>query len=187
MCLSCRSSWAPLGEEGTDRSGTLAPEMRDGQMDLLRERRSLGGGGQRTCGPSLNPQSLALAWALGVHLTFLIAGEQEPGCGPHWPWSGVTGFPRRTAPGSPWSSLSPLCCSQLGVSWGVSSEVSASHVAQAHTGLRAWAVSKVSFLCNEPPGHAPVRECQGGLFQPTHHPLASAGGLLGLRLWAHPP
>ena len=102
---------------------------------------------------------------------------------PPWLWSGVTGFPRRTAPGSPWSSLSPLCGSQLGVSW----DRSASDVAQAHTGMRAWEVSKVNFLCNEPPGHAPVMECQGGLFQPTHHPLASAVGLLGLILWAHPP
>lgn len=52
-------------------------------MGPPRGHRRLGGGGRRACGPSLQPQSLALVWALGVHLTFLMAGEQEPGCGPH--------------------------------------------------------------------------------------------------------
>lgn len=118
-----------------------------------------------------------------------------PACSPHisdgwraaaetwspWLWSGVTGFPRRTAPGGPWSSPSPLWGAQLGISWDRSASMWL-----RHTGLRAWAVSKVSFLCRESPGHVPVRECQGRLLQPTHPYSSSSWGSSGFKTLGTP-
>lgn len=202
-----------LGLRVRGEMGALHPEPRHlGSVPQLQESLGTPGRGRdrekwnpgsrnerRADGPSKGTQA-PWGWRSEGLWPFPSATEPGPclgpGCSPHisdgwragagmwppWPWSGVTGFPRRTAPGGPWSSPSPLWGAQLGVSW----DRSASDVAQGHMGLRAWAVSKVSFLCNEPPGHAPVRKRQGGLLQPTHLSSNSSWGSSGFKTLGTP-